>query len=80
MAPKQKDKRNDSLSTSNNDHGELRNSFRSLLQEELSDIKFTIREEVKKSIQEEIKSVLTEELWGSSPQYRKTTNKAYYGI
>ena len=47
MPPKTKDKRTDSPSTSNNDRDELRNSIRSLLQEEMSDIKFTIREEVK---------------------------------
>ena len=61
MPPKTKDKRTDSPSTSTNDRDELRNSIRSLLQEEMSDIKFTIREEVKKSIKEEIKSVLKEE-------------------
>ena len=61
MPPKTKDKRTDSPSISHNDRDELRNSIRSLLQEEMSDIKFTIREEVKKSIKEEIKSVLKEE-------------------
>ena len=61
MPPKQKpDKRTKSPSASNNDC-ELRNMIRSLLREEMDDIKSTIREEVKQSIKKEIKTALREE-------------------
>ena len=61
MPPKHKDKRTESPSASNNDRDELRNIIRSLLQEEMGDIKCTIHEEVKQSIKDEIKTALREE-------------------